>query len=166
MTREELITLKTFLESTPNSVRQIVAGLSDDQLRFKPSATEFSALEHVCHLADIEREGYSVRVKRLLTEEMPMLSDIDGDRLARERDYNSQNLEDALSRFDDARRATLSALENQPLETLNNRGEFDGLGAITLAHLLEMMREHDGEHLSALASLQERLIERQSAEIG
>ena len=39
-------------------------------------------LEHVCHLRDIEVEGYAPRLKRILSEDGPFLPDIDGRRLA------------------------------------------------------------------------------------
>jgi len=45
----------------------LVAGL--EQTPGEP----FCAIEHVCHLRDIERDGYHVRIRRLLTEDNPSL---------------------------------------------------------------------------------------------
>ncbi len=40
----------------------------------------FSPVEHCWHLADLEREGYAVRIRRLLEEDNPGLPDFDGTR--------------------------------------------------------------------------------------
>src|SRR5262245_55170953 len=96
MTLQELGSLLDFLKETAEFVEGMVAELSTNELTWKPSATEFSALEHVYHLLDIEREGYQERIRRLLEEDAPSLPDIDGDRLAQERKYNEQDLDIGL----------------------------------------------------------------------
>src|SRR5436305_106893 len=68
MTETELQNLIAFLAETPMVVRQLVGALSADAARQRPAANEFSALEHACHLRDIEREGYAVRVLGALVE--------------------------------------------------------------------------------------------------
>jgi len=37
-----------------------------------------SELEHVCHLRDIEQDGYHVRIHRMLEESNPSLLSLDG----------------------------------------------------------------------------------------
>ena len=90
MSSIELESAARELQQFPSRVRRLVAGVEDNALRKKPSEADFSIAENVCHLRDIECEGYSVRLRRLLEEERPFLPDIDGGRLARERNYNSQ----------------------------------------------------------------------------
>src|SRR2546423_6713650 len=97
MAQTELQTLLAFLAETPEVVRRLTCALSAEAARQKPVPAEFSALEHVCHLRDIEREGYSVRLSRLLAEAAPVLADIDGARLALERDYQRQDFTSALA---------------------------------------------------------------------
>src|SRR5919202_3497218 len=108
MTQAELQTLLAFLAETPDAVRRLTDELSADAARVKPTAKEFSALEQVCHLRDIEREGYGVRLRRLLAEDSPTLADIDGARLALERDYQRQDLACALAEFTEARRGNIA----------------------------------------------------------
>src|SRR2546423_10437328 len=108
MAQTELQTLLAFLAETPEVVRRLTYALSAEAARRKPTPAEFSALEHVCHLRDIEQEGYSVRLSRLLAEEAPALMDIDGARLARERDYQQQNFASALADFTHARRENVA----------------------------------------------------------
>ncbi|HEV2765957.1 MAG TPA: DinB family protein [Pyrinomonadaceae bacterium] len=147
------------LGRTPESLRRLASGLSDVELRWKPSDEEFSVLEHVCHLSDIEREGYAVRVARLLEENEPFLPDLDGSRLADERAYNRQLPEEPLETFTRARVETVARLKNLSAGELSRGGTLEGVGALTLEDLLGRMSEHDTEHLRALEDLRRRLFE-------
>ncbi len=144
--KEEVSTLLNFLEETPRALQQLSENLSDRELRWKPSHDEFSVLENVCHLRDIEREGHTPRIEKLLNEEKPFLHDVDGARLARERDYNAQDFSAALQDFSAAREENMRKLSHVSAEQLNLSGEFEGVGEITLERLLQMMREHDEGH--------------------
>jgi hypothetical protein len=157
-TREDFQALVFSLEEMPRKVRRLVESLGEGEKVWKPQADEFSATENVCHLRDIEEEGYSVRIRRLMEEVEPFLSDLDGARLARERDYNSQNMNEALARFTSARSNNVAALRSMPPEGLNRRGQFEGTGAVTLGQLLLMMREHDAAHIRELEHLRGRLM--------
>ena len=157
MTEQELQELKTFLQKTPGTVQQLVVDLANTDLRWKQSEKEFSVLEHVCHLRDIEQEGYTTRIRKLLTETHPFLPDIDGDKLAQERNYNGQQLDVALHAFLIARKQNVRVIRNLSPDRLNHRGMFENFGAITLEGLLLMMREHDEDHLRALNQMRERL---------
>ena len=112
MNRRELETLLLTLESTPALLARAAAELSPAQARRSPKNGGFSFVENVWHLADLEREGYGVRIRRLLTEEEPMLSNFDGNRVARERTYAKRDLAEGLTAFARARHANLTALRS------------------------------------------------------
>lgn len=150
---KEFQSLLLSLEEMPARVGKLVEGLSEDERVRKPGAEEFSATENVCHLRDIEEEGYSVRIRRLIDETEPHLEDLDGARLARERDYQSQNMTEALRSFTRARSRNVAALRKLSPQDLLRRGTFAGAGRITLGQLLLMMREHDEGHVRELESL-------------
>lgn len=157
MTREEFQALVLSLEEMPARVRQLVENMGEGEKVWKPQAVEFSATENVCHLRDIEEEGYSVRIRRLIEETEPFLADLDGARLARERDYNSQGMYEALERFTRARYGNVAALRSLSPEALTRRGMFEGAGALTLGQLLLMMSEHDAAHIKELENLRSHL---------
>lgn len=142
-----------FLSETPNNIRLITEKLTIENQRFKPNEKEFSVLEHICHLRDIEEEGYSLRIEKILTEENPFLADIDGDKLAVEREYQLKNLAAELEKFAECRAKSLSLIRKSSLEDLERTGEMEGVGAIKLGKLLTIMLEHDEEHLQALHHL-------------
>src|SRR4029453_7238994 len=102
MTSDELDEALKSLEQTPAAVERALNQLPADALRVSDQ-DEFSPLENVCHLRDIEIEGYGERIKRIIEEDKPSLPDLDGARLAVERNYNSQQVGEALEAFRAAR---------------------------------------------------------------
>ena len=58
-----------------------------------------TAIEQLCHVRDIEIEGYQRRIERTLAEENPFLPSIDTDALARDRRYGESNADEALTVF-------------------------------------------------------------------
>lgn len=153
MTRQELVELLDDLADTPAGIGRVISTMTIQDLTRKPSANQFSVLESVCHLRDIEREGYAVRIEKLLNETKPLLPDLDGARLAAERDYNSQDFRAAFDEFASARESNVHKLREATLEQLESRGMFEGVGEVTLERLLELMREHDAGHLQELRTL-------------
>ena len=114
-------------------------------------------VEHLCHLADLESEGYGARIERLLTEEEPEWGDFDGEQIARERRYLEQDAEIALQRFADARARNVARLRATPAEDMERRGRQEGLGEVTLARVVEMMLEHDRVHAADIKTLLKEL---------
>lgn len=147
---DEIKTLLNILEDTPGQISELLSHIppQDAQLRLSPE--EFSVLESICHLRDIELEGYTVRIRRLLEENNPQLEDIDGARLAVERDYNHQGLDSALEVFTSARAQNVELLRRVNEDDLHRKGSMQGVGEITLGALIDMMIEHDEGHLDEL----------------
>ena len=110
-------------------------------------------VENLLHLRDIEIEGYSKRLRRILAEDTPALPDIDGTRLAIERHYNEQPVAPALAEFSAARRENVALLRAVTPADLARKAEMEKVGRITLAQLVQMWREHDAGHRAELAEL-------------
>lgn len=141
------------LKLMPETLRDRIAGLTDTQLHFQPEGGYFSVLENVCHLRDLEIEGYGVRLQRLLSEAHHSLPDINGGQLARERRYNEQPLQPALDAFIQARHANLKILEKVNEPKLARIAYLEAVGEITLGRLLELWVEHDRGHIQELKRL-------------
>jgi hypothetical protein len=105
-----------------------------------------SPVEQCWHLADLEYEGYAVRIRRLLTEVEPALPDFDGERVAQERNYKSLSLEDGLEAFRRARAENLAALRALSASEWERRGTQEGVGGVGLCDIPLMMAEHDAAH--------------------
>lgn len=141
------------LARMPEALQSRLKGLSEEQLHVKPTQDVFSVLESVCHLRDIEVEGYGRRLGLLLREDRPRLPDLDGTALARERRYNDQELRPALEAFLNMRRRCLEILATVSPEQLERRGHFENVGEVTLAGLLDLWVEHDRGHIQELDAL-------------
>jgi hypothetical protein len=131
----------------PEFLRRQIEGITRDEARARGPNGAFSPLEQCWHLADLEREGYGVRIEKLLSETDPFLPDFDGDRIARERQYSIRaTLAEAIVAFAEARLANLETLAALPAEAWTRAGTQEGVGAVTLSDLPAMMREHDATH--------------------
>ncbi len=109
-----------------------------------------TALEQVCHVRDIEIEGYQRRIQRTLAEDNPFLPAIDTDALARDRRYGAGDAAAALAVFRAARAGTVRALENLRPADLGRPAQFEGYGAVTLRGLVHYLCSHDQQHLAGL----------------
>lgn len=150
---EDFAGMISALAAMPSKVKDIVAFIPRDFRTRKPDNGSFSLLEHVCHLRDIDDDGYRVRIERMLTEEQPNLLDIDGDALASQRDYQSQALEEALSSFTTTRWQIASRLAKLTLEERRRTGLMAATKEITVEGLVGAMLAHDASHLDELSEL-------------
>ena len=150
---EDFRALLDFLSDTPNKLANFTRGLSDDEFRLKSSYDEFSALENIGHLRDLELQGYTERIRRILAEADPVLADFDGARVAAESSYNSEQPGVALHAFQTARQDNVELLRALTEVELEREGTLAGVGKITLKRLAELMREHDEGHLEEVRIL-------------
>jgi len=149
--------LLQFLDCTPLRISELIEGLSDSELHWRNSESEFSAVENICHLRDLETRGYATRITRMLDEDDPALADFDGARVAAESNYNEEQLDVAFQSFLLTRKQTIAKLRSLTAEQLLRAGTLAGVGRITLKRLADMMREHDEGHLEDLRVLRQRL---------
>ena len=141
------------LGAMPAKLKEIVAAIVEGAWRSKPSSGGFSLVEHVCHLRDIDGDGYRLRLERMLAEQRPTLPDLDGDALARERDYQSADMATALASFTATRLAIAARLAKLTPDDRRRTGLMAGTTEITVEGLVEIMTAHDSEHLDQLNDL-------------
>lgn len=153
MNRRQLETLLVTLESTPALLERASSEIPASLATRRPAGGGFSLVENVWHLAELEREGYGQRIRRLLAEEDPALANFDGDRLASERRYQERDLAEGLAAFAAARRENLETLRAARPSDWKRRGIHETLGRVALADLPRMMAEHDRSHTDDVAAL-------------
>lgn len=141
------------LAEMPALLRSLDAAFPGERARTRPAPDAFSYVEHVWHLADLEEEGFAVRIRRLLAEESPELPDFDGARIAAERDYRSREVAAGLVEFGAARRRNLDVLRDLTSEQRGRPGRQEGVGPVTLGAIPEKMLEHDESHRRELEEL-------------
>ena len=110
----------------------------------------FTAIEQICHVRDIEVDGYHVRFHRTLHEINPTLLSIDGEALAKERSYATSNASEVFAVFRAARAKTVQLLSGLTPEQFMRAAVFEGYGALTLRSLAHYLCSHDQQHLAGL----------------
>ena len=146
------------LAAMPEFVAGAIARAPADALQWKPAPEEFSLVEHACHLRDLEREGYLVRVQRMIAESNPELQPFDGTAVAAARNYRSQDARAAAHDFARARREVVALLAPLTAGQLRREARF-GAKRICLADLVAMMVEHDREHREEIERLMDAIEE-------
>jgi hypothetical protein len=116
----------------------------------------FTPIEQICHVKDIEIDGYHVRFRRTLQENNPLLASVDGETLAKERNYAEADSAQILSAFAQARAETLALLAKLSPRELSRPGEFEG-NAVTVRGLVHNLCSHDQQHLAGLQWLLARI---------
>jgi transcriptional regulator with XRE-family HTH domain len=145
------------LAAMPAKLKAILEAIPENQWRSPPKAGGFSLVEHLCHLRDIDGDGYQVRIGRVLSEDRPVLPDIDGTQLAIERDYQAQDARAALDAFTATRWAIVGRLGKLDPSERRRIGLMAGLTEIGIDGLVSTMLAHDSEHLDELDSLRAEL---------
>lgn len=135
---DRLASMSTFLAER-------FGALADDEARRRVDDL-FSPVEQVWHLADLEREGFGVRIERLLNEEDALLPDFDGAAVALRRNYRGKSLREGMRAFARARQDNIEALARVTPSQWTRRGLQQGVGPISLGDIPTMMAEHDAAH--------------------
>lgn len=144
------------LATMPDRFEQLFRSVACKQILWMPQSWEgvpgemFSALEHACHLRDIEVDGYQVRIRRPLEESRPLLPSLDGYALAEERRYRESDAAAVLTAFRDARRATVDRIGRLGDEQLSRPAMFEGHGAVTVLGIVRLLCSHDLQHLACM----------------
>lgn len=134
------------LDAMPDYLAAQFGSLSADEALRPGPANAFSPVEQCWHLADLEREGFGERLRRLRSEKKPVLPDFDGDAVAQARNYRSKSLAQALAAFRKARAENLAFIASIEATEWNREGLQEGVGAVSLCDIPVMMSEHDAAH--------------------
>lgn len=146
------------LDSMPEFLEAAIEIVAPEDLTARPGPEEFSLVEHACHLRDLDREGYVVRVRRLIEETCPALQPFDGTAIAAQRDYLAQDARRAAQEFAAARRTLTGLLAPLTESDLRREATF-GERRVTFADVVAMMVEHDAAHREEIERLMDYLEE-------
>lgn len=163
-----LATTLQALAAFPDQLEAYYSAFPAESVNWQPPSWEgipseaFSAIEQICHVRDIEVQGYHSRIHRTLTEDHPLLPSIDGEALARERHYAQADARRVLTDFRQARQQTLAMLAALDSTQLQRTARFEGYGDLTLRSLVHYLCSHDQQHLAGLQWLLGQLEARQA----
>jgi DinB superfamily len=133
------------LASMPAFLAERFGALSEDEAKRGIDEVP-SPVEQIWHLADLEREGFGVRIERLLNEENAQLPDFDGTEAAQRRNYRAKSLHEGMAAFARARQDNIDALSRVVPAEWMRRGVQQGVGPVALSDMPTMMVAHDASH--------------------
>ena len=139
------------LEAMPDFLVRAFADLPQSELTASGPNQSFCPVEHVWHLADLEQQGFAVRIRRLKAEDNPQLPDFDGDLVAREGNYKARSFNEGIAAFRAARSDNIAAFRSLTAAEWLHAGEQDGVGSVSLCDIPAMMAEHDEVHRMEIA---------------
>lgn len=149
------ITLRALAEF-PDQLEAHYAAFAPEFTRWAPPSWDgvpseaLTAIEQLCHVRDIEIDGYQVRIRRTLAETHPTLASIDTDALVRERAYAQAEPAQVLAAFRAARARTLAMISHLSEAQWARTAVFEGYGPLTLRSLIHYVCSHDQQHLAGL----------------
>lgn len=144
------------LEDFPRALEQHYSAFPPAFVNWAPAAWDgvpsepFTAIEQICHVRDIEVEGYQPRFQRTLEEPTPFLPSIDSEAVAKQRDYARADVVQVFADFRAARANTVAMLRGLTPEEFDRPAVFEGYGATSLRGLVHFLCSHDQQHLSGL----------------
>jgi DinB superfamily len=146
----------------PRQLEGYYAEVPDGFQNWRPPSWEgipsepFTPIEQVCHVLDIEVDGYHMRFRRALQELKPRLISLDGEKLAAERRYASANVAEVLTAFRLARAKTMELIAGLSPQQFARTAEFEGR-SLTIRSLVHYLCSHDQQHLAGLQWLLGRI---------
>jgi hypothetical protein len=132
----------------------LVAGVSEEQARWRPGPDEWSILQVMNHLADEEVEDFRARLDLTLHQPGSAWPPIDPQGAVLARAYNDRDLGESLDRFLSARRDSLAWLGGLDRPGWSLAYEHPKAGPITAGDLLTSWVAHDHIHIRQLNRLQ------------
>ena len=136
------------LKSLPNELEDLVVGMTDEEMRWRPIPNKWSIGEILAHLRDVEREVFQPRLRRSLHEERPTFELWDQNHAAADRDYNAQSGRAALEEFKALRAETASDLARVPLDMWDRVGVHPERGEATVEQqVVRQIKNHDLSHM-------------------
>jgi len=144
------------LQDFPASLRAFLSDVPTAALDWRPDSWEgvpseaLTVRQQICHVRDIEIDGYHLRFDRLLHETAPLLASLDTDGLVLGRRYDEDDIESALRTFETARRQTIERLAAVTPADLARAGTFEGYGPVSVQGLVHYLCSHDQQHLAGI----------------
>jgi len=144
------------LEAFPAELEKHYAAFPAGYVAWAPASWEgvpsepFTAIEQICHVRDIEIEGYQPRFRRTLQEPSPFLPSIDSEAVAKQRIYSREDSAQVFAQIRAARAQTVALLRGLDAQQLQRPAIFEGYGPVSLRGLVHYLCSHDQQHLSGL----------------
>lgn len=140
------------LMGIPAAIDTIFRSVKKGIIPVRPAPEEWSLLEIICHLRDVDREVNLPRIHKIMNEDNPFIIGVDSDKWAKERDYISQDIDTALSEYLSVRQEIINTLKNLESDRWFRKARHAILGPTTLQEIVKIIVQHDIIHTQQIQS--------------
>ena len=141
------------LSSNKTIFRQMLSGLYEDMILWRPLPEKWCMLEIICHLYDEEREDFRARTKQVLEIPGLQLPQFDPQAWVESRRYMEQDYQAKLDDFLEERTQSVEWLQNLADPDWNNAYDHPKLGKMTAWMFLSNWLAHDYLHIRQVMKL-------------
>jgi hypothetical protein len=139
-----------------DEVNTALQGFTPEELNAHPLSGKWSACEIVQHLAESEMNS-ALRIRRLLTEDNPLIPGYDQDLYSTRFFHNGRDLAPALETFRGARAVTVPILETMSEEDWQRAGAHSESGRYAAEDWLRIYAAHAHNHAAQIRALRAAL---------
>lgn len=139
------------LRATPAVIAQFVHGLAQEQERKAPE-DGWSIVQVICHMRDNEERALE-RTRLMRDQTDPFIAAYDQEKLAKERNYASENLENALEAFRRLREQHTRELGALAQEQWERAGRHEERGTTSIETQSIRLLCHDSIHAAQICRL-------------
>lgn len=151
--RQELIAQ---YKAGADEVDRALDGFPKDKLTARPFEGKWSAAEIIHHLGDSETTS-GVRLRKLLTEDRPLIQGYDQDVYATRLNYNQREIAPALDLFRSTRAWTAQLFDSMSEEDWRREGTHSESGPYSADDWLKIYAAHAHNHAAQIQRLKEAL---------
>ena len=141
------------LEGTPDLLRALLDGISDEQTLWKAAPDRFSIAEVLEHLTHVESHAFRLRVERMVNEDHPFLEAYDQNAYAAAGQYSGREADESFAHWEEQREDNVAYLKSLPLSAGARTAAHQELGDITVSQLLNEWAFHDLGHIRQIAEI-------------
>jgi hypothetical protein len=156
MTNEERQALIEQYKAGYAEVARSLEGFDDETLAAHPIPGKWSAREVVQHLADSEMNS-AIRLRKLLTEDSPVIQGYDQELYAARLNYNERDIAPALDALRGARATTAQLLASMNDDDWAREGTHSESGRYTAEDWLRIYAAHAHNHAAQIRRLREEM---------
>lgn len=141
------------LAGTPEILRILMTGVSEEQASWKPSPERWSIAEVLEHLSHVEAHLFRARFDLLIAEDTPAVESYDEEVFNAAGVYSNRDAEESFAHWEEQREDNVDFLRSLERGSLARSGAYPAAGTFTLEDTLNAWAFHDLGHIRQIAEL-------------
>lgn len=146
---EDIQRLIRLLSMFSERITQFTELMDRASATFKPANKEWSIVEIIGHLIDIDDVTIN-RINQALVQDQPVIQKFDQDASVAEKRYQESDIRDTLLAFIKQRNLTVQQLLELSPDQLARMAQDINIGGVSILQIVEQLTQHDDVHWQQL----------------